>query len=188
MIDLVARRSGRLIFAGILSIASISFAVAFGYIFPDQTWSTLNAAKTLYAEIVSRMVPVPTGAARGAEEDKIREAVFLELIGSNTSRRICFLSLDGSDPTDSFMFQFADLAKVKKLSKAEFTSRGWLDISTGERGEVLSIRSIKWFFGDRVEVEAGVFCGTLCGSGGTYEVVKCARRWKVESYRKKWDS
>jgi hypothetical protein len=67
-------------------------------------------------------------------------------------------------------------------------SSGWVDRSTGERGVMLSASSIKWSFGDRVEVDGGFYCGHLCGSGGVYEVMKSRGHWKVESYRKRWDS
>ena len=54
------------------------------------------------------------------------------------------------------MAQFADLKPaVKKAAEAECTIRGGCDRSTGERGVVLSVSSINWSFGDRVEVEGG---------------------------------
>jgi hypothetical protein len=189
MKELVANKSRRrLIFAGILVCASVLLALVFANIFPDQTWATLNAAETVYAETVSRMIPVPTGAPRSIEEDRIREAVLRYLIAS-TVRLHVFLKIDGKDPSDKFMAQFADLnPAVKKGSEAECTIRGCCDRSSGERAVVLSVSSIKWSFGDRVEVSGGYQCGPLCGSGGVFEVVKNSGNWKVQSYSKQWDS
>jgi hypothetical protein len=188
MMELAANKSRRLIFAAILGCASVFLALVFANVFPDQTWAALNITKTLYAETASRMIPVPTGASRRSEEDRIREAVFRDLIGS-TVRGHVFLTIDGNDPSDKFMAQFADLKPaVKKAAEAECTIRGCFDRSTGERGVVLSVSSIHWSFGDRVEVEGGFHCGPLCGSGGGFEVMKNSGHWGVEWYRKHWDS
>jgi len=188
MTELAANKNRRLIFAGILGCASILLALVLANVFPDQTWVALNSAKTLYAETISRMVPVPTGASRRIEEDRIREAVFRDLIGS-TVRWHVFLETDGNDPSDKFMVQFSDLKPaVKKGLEAECTIRGCFDRSTGERGVVLSVSSISWFFGDRVEVKGGFHCGPLCGSGGVFKVMKNGGQWKVQTYNKQWDS
>ena|SRR6266404_3549122 len=188
MTELGANESRRLIFAGVLGCASVLLALMFANVFPDQTWVALNTAKTLYAETVSRMLPVPTGASRRIEEDGIREAVFRDFIGS-TARWHVFLEIDGNDPSDKFMAQFADLKPaVKKGSEVECTIRGCFDRSTGERGVVLSVSSINWSFGDRVEVKGRFHCGPLCGSGGVFEVMKNGGQWKVQTYSKQWDN
>src|ERR1700688_2867962 len=86
-------KSRRLIFAAILGCASVFLALVFANVFPDQTWAALNTTKTLYAETASRMIPVPTGASRRSEEDRIREAVFRDLIGSTVRGHV--LTIDG---------------------------------------------------------------------------------------------
>jgi hypothetical protein len=188
MIELAANKNRWLIFVSMLACASLLFALVFGNIFPDQTWAALNAARTLYSEMVSRMIPVPNGASRSIEEDRIREAVLRYLIGSTVSLHV-FLKIDSGDPSDRLMAQFADLNRaVKKGSEAECSIRGCFDRSTGERAVVLSVSSIKWSFGDRVEVSGGYHCGPLCGSGGVFDVIKNSGRWTVQSYRKRWDS
>jgi hypothetical protein len=188
MTELAANKNRRLVFVGIFGCVSVLFALVFGNIFPDQTWAALNTAKTLYSETVSRMIPVPTGASRSIEEDRIRSAVLRYLIES-TVRLHVFLKIDGKDPSDKFMAQFADLnPAVKKGSEVDCTIRGCFDRPTGERAVVLSVSSIKWSFGDRVEVSGGYQCGPLCGSGGVFEVMKNSGHWKVQSYRKQWDS
>ena len=177
--ELATNKSRRLIFACILGCASVFLALVFANVFPDQTWATLNFAETLYSETVSRMIPVPTGASRRIEEDRIREAVFRDLIGS-TVRWHVFLEIDGNDPSDKFMAHLADLKRaLKKASEVEYTIRGCFDRSTGERGVVLSVSSINWSLGDRVEVEGGFHCDPLCGSGGVFEVMKNSGHWGV---------
>ena len=63
-----------------------------------------------------------------------------------------------------------------------------LDRSTGESGMLLSVDSIKWLFGDRVEVRASLTCGPLCGEGGLYELVKTKGHWTVETCKEHWVS
>jgi hypothetical protein len=187
MTERVANKSKRLIFVGGVIGANILLPLIAINVFPDQTWIALDTTKTLYAEMVSRLIPVPTGADRITEEERIHEAVLRYMIP--TVRIPVYISIEGKDPTDEFMARLADLNPVvKRVSEAEPLLRGWVDRSTGEHGVMLSVSSIKWSFGDRVEVDGGFYCGHLCGSGGVYEVMKSRGHWKVESYRKRWDS
>ncbi len=180
-----ANRKTWLILAGVLGCAVVSVSIVSANFLPDQTWGALNAAKTLYAEAVSWMIPVPTGADRSAEEERIYEAALRHLLQSNTYKRQIYLGINGKDPSDEFMRRFAESnLAVKKVS----TFRGWFNSSLGERSIVLMVSSIKWSAGDRVEVKGGITCGPLCGSGGVYELVKDRWLWMVESYRKQWDS
>ncbi len=187
MTELAANKSRLLVLAGILVSTSVLLALMFANNFPDRTWAALNTAKTLYADAVSRMIPVPTGNSRSIEEDRIREVVLRYMIESTV--RHVFVEIDGKDPGDKLMAQLADLnPAVKKGSDAECTFRGCFDRFTAERAVVLSVRSIKWSFGDRVEVSCGYHCGPLCGSGGVFEVVRNNGHWEVQSYRQLWVS
>ena len=139
--ELAANKSRRLIFAGILGCAGV-FALVFANVFPDQTWIALDTSKILYAEMVSRAIPVPTGADRIAEEERIHEAVLRCMMP--TVRIPVYISIEGKDPTNEFMARLADLNPVvKRVSAAEPLVRGWVDRSTGERGVMLSVSSIK---------------------------------------------
>lgn len=121
MTELAANKSRRLIIAPILVCASVLLALAAANIFPDQTWAALNTTKRLYSEMVSRMIPVPTGAPRSIEEDRIREAVLRYLIESTV--RHVFLEIDDKDPSDKFIAQFADLNRaVKKGSEGRLNA------------------------------------------------------------------
>jgi hypothetical protein len=136
MTELAPNKNRRLILVGILVCASVLFALVFGNIFPDQTWTALNAARTLYSEMVSRMIPVPTSASRSIEEDRIREAVLRYLIES-TVRLHVFLKIDGKDPSDRFMAQFADLNRaVEKGSEVTHDCCGMLWEELSGRSEV----------------------------------------------------
>ena len=173
MRKLTTNGSKLLVLGAVLSCASVLLAVVLANVFPDQTWTALNTAKTLYADTVSRMTPIPTGATRRVEEDRIRESFFRYLIGSRKTSSPIYLSIDGRNPSDDFMARFVDLKPpLRGVSEGESTIKGWIDRSTGERGVVLSVNSVKWSFGDRVEVD---------GSGGVYEVVRNRGRWNVES-------
>ena len=159
-------------------------------VFPDQTWSALNKPEALWSDTLSRMKPVPTGALRRTEEDNIDESVFQYMIESNNLRGPIYLGVEGKDPSDELMARFANLnLGVKRLSEADrFPLRGWVDPATGKHGVMLSVLSVKWSFWDRAEVRGGLQCGSLCGRGGVYEVVKSRGRWKVETYSGQWVS
>jgi hypothetical protein len=151
MAELVANPRRRLIITGALFCACVLLALACANFFPDRTWYVLN---TLWPETVSRLWPVPSGADRTTEEDNIYEAVFQYMIESNNLRGHIYLSREGKDPSDKFMARFSNQnLDVKRFSEAEqYPSRGSVDPSTGERGVMLSVLSVKWFYWDRVQV------------------------------------
>lgn len=181
----------RLVLTAIICSASVLLVFAFGSFLPDPTWRALNTARKMYAGIVSRLTPLPTGADKAAEEENIREAVLREMIGPRGPRGLFFLQIGGNDPTDEFMSRFAAWApapmKASKATTFDF-SQGYIDRTTGRHGALIRIGSIKWLFGDRVEVEEGFVCGGLCGSGGVYQLVKRKGRWMVETYTVRWVS
>jgi hypothetical protein len=131
---------------------------------------------------------VPTGADRTTEEGDIYETVFQYMVESNNLRGPIYLSLEGKDPSDKFMARFSGRnLGVKRLSEAEqYPLRGFVDPSTGERGVMLSVSSVKWVFWDRVQVAGGRHYGSFGGRGGIYEIVKRRGHWKVESYTQQW--
>ena len=185
------KRTRRLLKAGALSIAMALLVYAFGNFFPDAAWRAWNTARKTYAGVVSRLTPLPTGADRSAQEENIREAVIREMIGPKGPRWLFFLSIEENDPTDEFMSRFStwDPAPMKASKATCDFSQGCIDRWTGNHGRgILSVGSIKWLFGDRVEVDGGFVCGGLCGSGGVYQLVKRRGRWSVETYLKTWDS
>lgn len=150
----------------------------------------LTSVERRYVDIVSRMISVPPGADRRLEEGRVYETVFRDWIQSDKLKRSVFIRVDSKDPSDEFMARFATVGRtVNKASEAYFdysTLRGPLDRSTGQRGILLSVTSIKWVFGDRVEVNASLNCGSLCGKGGVYRLVKKRGHWTVEAYENRY--
>ena len=94
---------GRAVVTVLICTASALLVFAFGNLFPDPTWRALNTARKIYAGTVSRLTPLPTGADPAAQEENIREAVFLDMIGSKETRRLFFLKIGKDDASDEFM-------------------------------------------------------------------------------------
>ena len=177
-----------LILVGALGCTMWFVAVLCANTFPDQTWKVLNRVEREYSDIVSRMAPIPVGTQRSVEEEKIFATAFRDLIGwhAHWQRRLFFLEVNGKDPTDDVLARLSETgSRVNKASQAYFDKRvlsGPLDRATREPGITLSMGSIKWLFGDRVEVSARMNCGSLCGQGGVYRLVKHNGLWTVDRY------
>jgi hypothetical protein len=172
-------------------LGTVAMGLVAANFFPDQTWRVLNAAQIRYGGIISRLMPIPSGADRNVQEWNIYESLVRDLIGRNRRSRVVFLRVDGSDPTDELMARFnASGLPVMKASEAHFDLAvdGYVDRSTGKRGVLIQVGSIRWVFGDRVEVNGGLGCGQLCGFGGIYQIVKSKGRWTVDGCRDRWDS
>lgn len=127
-------------------------------------------------------------ADRAIQEDDIRESVFRYRMDHPQGDGPFFLSIDGKDPSDTFMARFANSdRKVKKASQSYFKKDpppGWLrDRSTNEQGVSFLVGSISWIAPDRVEVRGGMYCGGLCADAGTYRLEKKRERWVVTEYK-----
>jgi|SRR5579864_2340899 len=127
-------------------------------------------------------------ANRAIQEDDIRESVFRYRMDVPHRDGPFFLSIDGKDPSDTFMARFANAdRKVKKASQSYFRKDpppGWLrDRSTDEQGVSFSVGTISWLSLDRVEVRGGMYCGGLCADWGIYRLKKKSGRWAVEDYK-----
>lgn len=110
-------------------------------------------------------------ADRAIQEDDIRESVFRYRRDHPHRKGPFFLSIDGKDPSDTFMARFANVdRKVKKASQSYFKEDpppGRLcDRSTDEQGVSFSVGAISWLSLNRVEVGGGMYCGGLCADGG----------------------
>lgn len=126
-------------------------------------------------------------ADRAIQEDDIRESVFRYRMDHPHRDGPFFLSIDGKDPSDTFMARFANAdRKVKKASQSYFKSTlprtGLRDRSTDEHGVWFSVGAISWLSLDRVEASGGMYCGSLCADGGIYRLRKKNGHWVVESY------
>jgi hypothetical protein len=185
----------RLAFAAII-LGCVLAGLGAANLFPDQTWQLLNTARTLYAGLVSRLTPIPSGTDRNLQESSIYESLVRDDIGSNRwSNRVFFLSVDGSDPSDELMIRLrASGLAINRASEAHYdrTKSGltgrWIDQRSGRSAVQIDVGSIRWLFGDRVEVKSGLSCGPLCGGGGIYQLVKTQSRWAVAACRNRWMS
>jgi hypothetical protein len=181
-----AIRMRRLILSIMFCCGIVLLAILSANVFPDQTWKVLSRIEKGYADIISRTTPVPTGANRITEEAAIDEAVFRYFLQWKVKEaEPAFLSVEGRDPSDELMARFAPLGKTVSKASAAYIRPEFEGIplhrSTGERGVLLEADSIKWVFGDRVEVRATLTCGLLCGEGCIYQLVKTKGRWTVET-------
>jgi hypothetical protein len=80
---------------------------------------------------------------------------------------------------------------VNRASERHFDQRQslltghWIDQPSGRSAVLIELGSIRWVFGDRVEVQSGMSCGHLCGGGAIYELVKRHGQWTVDASRNK---
>jgi hypothetical protein len=110
-------------------------------------------AFVFFAGLASYPIPLfaTESPGRAVEEDNIREAVFRYRIIGWKSKGPFFLTIDGQDPTDSFMARFASSKSEAYFKKEPIP--GWLrDRSTDEEGISFSVKPIRWLSPDRVEV------------------------------------
>ncbi len=126
-------------------------------------------------------------ADRAIEEDDIRESVFRYRIEGAKSKGPFFLSINGKDPSETFMARFATSNKiVKKVSGSYFNKDafpGWLrDRSTDQQGVSFSVGSVSWPSTDRVEVRGRMYCGGLCADAGIYRLRKMKGLWVEDQY------
>jgi len=124
---------------------------------------------------------------RAIEEDDILESIFRYRIEDAKSNGPFFLSINGEDPSETFMARFATSNKiVKKASGSYFKkqpSPGWLrDKSTDKEAIYFSVGSISWKSLDQVEVRGGMYCGGLCADAGIYRLRKKKDRWVVDQH------
>ncbi|MEN6372640.1 MAG: hypothetical protein ABFD64_11585 [Armatimonadota bacterium] len=133
-------------------------------------------------------VATPQANDRSAQENVIKEAVFRYQI-KQTKDKIYFLSVGetgNADPSDEFMSRFKNNhPPVKKWSQSKYTSmQGVRDKTTGARGVILTINSIKWKNGMNAEVEGSYFWNVRASAGYRYTVVKKNGVWTVVNTKK----
>lgn len=118
---------------------------------------------------------------RSITEDDIREAVFRYQFLQQTNG-VCFLKVNGHDPSDEFMRRFA--GQVRPVQKA---SQGDADGSVASKGtrqkgvvfNVGSIRWITWIRGTEVEVSGDYRGGDSGAAWYTYSLKSENGSWTV---------
>ena len=159
--------------------------------FPDAIWLLLTKAQAKYEGMISRLTPIPSGVDGNFQEYRIYESV---IRSATLDDNVIFLRVNDSDPTDELIGRFkASGLVVKRASEANFRDgetvwRYWKDPASGRRAVEINVGSVRWLFGDRVEVSGGLSCGPHCGAGGIYRLVKRKGRWAVDDFRQEWIS
>jgi hypothetical protein len=136
-------------------------------------------------------------AKRSAQQEDIREAVFLFLFdvgtGPDPSYPIYCLSVDSAgtkdphDPSDSLMKRFpkarftlrkASDCEVLKKPKDLFTAIR--DKGTGKPAWMISVGHIDWINNDEVHAMGMRFCGGLCAWSTEFKVTKKDGKWEAQ--------
>ena len=127
---------------------------------------------------------------RERQVDDIREVVFRWQFDHNASgqqkkAQVYFLGFHGKegDPTDEFMKRFAGhIPSVRKASACESNAKqGVRDKTTGEKGLIFRVSSVRWKSDTEVEVEGGYNESGVSASSNVYVVKKVDGKWKVTS-------
>ncbi len=123
------------------------------------------------------------------QQDNVREAVVRgHLLSSRSS--VIFVSIDGQDPSNSFIGRFSkSKVLVRKESqgvqKNDSFGDSWgtyyVDRSTGQKDQLLSIGSISWQGPLRAQVGVG-----HPGFGERFTVVLTFRGWTVTNKEQTW--
>jgi hypothetical protein len=146
---------------------------------------------------------VRNAATRPTQEEDIREAVIRYQIGQwsrkdpknksvdtdyakqkgadHPNLTVCFISIDGRDPSDEFLKRFLDVPMaVKKLSRAmeHFLIS---DRKTHEEGIILAISEIRWQSDSLVQVDGRFRTCSSCSWSQTYAVRLENGKWIVTS-------
>lgn len=149
------------------------------------------------------MQSVGNAATRTAQEQDIREAVIRYQIGQWSRRdpknksvdkdyakqkdadrsnlAVCFISINGRDPSDEFLKRFRDLPMaVKKFSRANehFVIS---DGKTHEEGIILAISEIRWQSDSLVQVDGRFRTCSSCSWSQTYTIRLENGKWVVAS-------
>ena len=151
---------------------------------------------------------IGNAATRSAQEEDIREAVIRYQIGQSSrkdpkyvdpdyakqkgavhsSLTVCFISINGRDPSDEFLKRFRDVPMaVKKFSRAKehFVI---FDRKTHEEGIILDISGIRWQSDSLVQVDSKLRTCSSCSWGRTYTVRFENGKWVVASSKLTWMS
>jgi len=145
---------------------------------------------------------VGNAASRPAQEEDIREAVIRYQIGrwsrkdpknknvdadakqngaDRSNLTVCFISINGRDPSDEFLKRFPDVPMaVKKFSRAK---EHFLisDRKTHEEGIILAISEIRWQSDSLVQVDGRFRTCSSCSWSQTYTVRLENGKWIVTS-------
>jgi hypothetical protein len=100
--------------------------------------------------------------------------------------KVYFISINGKDPSDSFMQRFRDVTRVVKKASEARQDRGNLhsfvhDKKSHQPGIIFSADGVHWVTTDSVQVDGGYHCSGLCGGGFVYSLQSENGKWVVKS-------
>ncbi|MCC6417802.1 MAG: TIGR02996 domain-containing protein [Gemmataceae bacterium] len=125
-------------------------------------------------------------------EDNVREAVFRHEIGEGGPTGLCFLRVEGGDPSPELLSRFRGTCPVVKPASAArgdlLADEGLYDPETGQRGILFYLLAIHWLGPGRCEVEAGTIADPLAGTGFKYQVELRDGQWRVTDASWSWIS
>jgi hypothetical protein len=128
---------------------------------------------------------------RMAEEDNIRESVFLyqfahngSALGNKSAAYYLAIGTWQHDPSPQFIIRFQGLKPaVKPVSgcTTESSVDGAVDPRTHQRGLIFTITQVRWLSNTRVEVSGGYWESGMSSSENIYTVDYRRGRWTVTS-------
>ncbi|MDB5306487.1 MAG: hypothetical protein JWO38_689 [Gemmataceae bacterium] len=127
-------------------------------------------------------------AVRSLAEDEVREAVFRELLGEDTTGS--FLQIeDRQDPSWYLFDRLADVyTEIRPVSAAERRDGGLFDTRSGNQLNMLRIDALRWVAQGRCDVGGGWFWDGLAATGNLYRVELKDGSWVVLDTTMLWIS
>ena len=142
--------------------------------------SALAAAETPATNPTPKTQPVDP--VQEAIQDDVMETVLQppnEVQSKAEGITVCYLSIRGGDPSDSFLLRYAGhRPPVKKASER----KGRFD------GVVLFVSTLKQIDKDTYEVAGGSYSGPLNAAGCVYTVQRVEKKWTITKSVQKWQS
>jgi hypothetical protein len=158
-----------------------------------RSYAAAMVAVCLFSSLT--VLAQPAKKAHNTEvENDIREAVlrYQILNWAQEGDGAFFISIDGKDPSDSFMKRFVTFPRrVEKLSHSGIERNATdnvIDKATGHWGVIFRVEQIRWRGANSVEVEGGYCCGGLCASGETFNLHRKKGIWTVIGSAMQWIS
>jgi len=147
--------------------------------------NAMRVLTLLLAVVACGCTTTATREYRASEEQRIREAVLSEYLGSRDTNRIVFVAFqnsDGSraDPSDVVISRLrtAGIPAQRASDSATDEHTVVIDRATGKPGIIYYAGVVKWYSNSKVEVVGGCRCASLGGGFSVFIMKKEDGRWK----------
>ena len=157
-------------------------------------WATPVCALAVLSAILGDKYWYTMTVPKPVQEDDIREAVTRQGLGEQLTHcgpkgTACCMSIRGiGDPSDAFLGRFQ--GQFRKGSDCTYIEgNGFIPVEakTGRAAATVEFGPINWRGRSAAELDVSVYCGLLCGVGGTFAARRERNGWIVES-RVRWVS